>query len=225
MDIFKAGKNFELAALGEINKKKEIDLSRQIIRDDLLQRSYPNYSKEAIEKFFNKNPEERRFFDKKLEKEIIYRFAKNREVYTFNLETSLKIVEQCQPRQLEPLADDLYNKIGEELGIEERDENDDFIDLKFYTAVNSKADYSFGIDAFVVYYHTNEESGEKEKITVSLDVTVNSLKDRKKADLILYFQEDSADKRENWIKDVSNYAKIIKEKLKEKIENKKNEKV
>ncbi len=217
MDIFKSGKNFELEALGSINRKKELDLSRDVIREQLIQKLFPGYSNEAVERFFDKHPEERESFEKKIEDQMTYKFVKNPEKYVYDIETALKIVKECQPNYLPGLTDDLYNKVAEKLKIEDRDENDNFYNLKIYTAVDSKVDYSFGIDAFIVYTYYDESELKEKEIIVSLDITINNLKNSSKADVILTFQEDATDSRSRWSEPVFFYAVVIAEKIKEKI--------
>lgn len=217
--MFQAGKDFEIDAFNEINHQKEIELSRPYVRlivknEDKI---YRKYKEDDFERMLEARPDEKAEFEKRVNKRMVFLFTTHPERYVHGYERALEIAKECQPRCLAPLADDLYNSVGEILGIEDRDENDDFHNLKFYTAVGSKLDYSFGIDGFISYTYIDKETEKEKEVIVTLDLTLNKYKSNAKADIILTFEEDAADKRSNWSKPVAYYATIIAQKLKERI--------
>jgi len=217
--MFQDGKDFEIEAFNKINNQQQIELSRADIRRTVKNQDdvYRHYTDEQLERSLASNPEEKEKFDKNVEDRSIYEFVTHPEHYLHGYERSLEIVKKCQPKCLPGLADDLYNKVGEIMGFEDRDEDDNFLNLKFYTAVGSKLDYSFGIDGFISYTYIDKETDEEKEIIISLDLTLNKYKSNAKADIILTFEEDAADKRANWSKPVAYYATIIAQKLKERM--------
>ena len=217
LEIFKVGKDVELEALGAINKNKEKELSQKYLFNDAIQRMYPGKRIDTVKQFLAAHPEESERVQKEVFREFNRLFVENPHLFVYNEEVALKIAKESQPRNRAELADDLYNVIGEELGLEDRDDEEDLVDLKYYTAVNSKLDMSFGIDCFFTYTHTDKETGKKQEVIVSIDVTTNPDKVNYKSDLLLRFREDSAEKRSNWSQLVLEYGKIVADKFREKI--------
>ena len=217
LEIFKVGKDVEIEALGVINKSKERELSQKYIFNDVVQRKYRNAHIDTVKKFLAAHPQEDRAVKEEVLKEFGRLFVENPHLFVYNEEVALRIAKESQPRNRAELADDLYNVVGEELGLEDRDDEEDLVDLKYYTAVNSKLDMSFGIDCFFSYNHVDKETGKKQEVIVSIDVTTNPDKVNYKSDLLLRFREDSAEKRSNWSQLVLEYGKIVADKFKEKI--------
>jgi hypothetical protein len=80
--------------------------------------------------------------------------------------------------------------------------------LGFYTALNSPLDRYHGVDAFIEY-----RNGEK-TVVVTIDVTMNSSKDRYKADVILAIPSGGLDPSdENYGDYISHYVRQIQEKI------------
>ena len=69
--------------------------------------------------------------------------------------------------------------------------------MKYYTAVGSKLDFVFGVDCFAVYSYLDNNTNKRKEAKVTIDVTLNPDKIQSKADLVLHFYEDTADKRSN----------------------------
>lgn len=138
-------------------------------------------------------------------------------------DTARIIVEKSQPERRQGLADDLYNTVANnlELDLDAVDENEDYIDLKYYTAVGSKLDYIWGIDCFMVYTYLDEKTNEKKEITITIDITINTEKFDSKADLTLFFEKEDIAKKGAWKGSVNKNGKMIADKIKEKIANSK----
>lgn len=212
-----AGKAFEYEALGGINKKKEGELTLPLIIDLVRKEMYPGYDLETIERLHAAHPEEKEFFDKKVKSRYGQEFAHSHNSLVVDEEKAVLIVKGAQPRERAPLADDLYNTVALNLGLEEVDENEDYVDLKYYTAVGSKLDFVFGVDCFAVYSYLDNNTNKRKEAKVTIDVTLNPDKIQSKADLVLHFYEDTADKRSNWKALVEQYGREITLKIKEKI--------
>lgn len=219
INMFKAGKDFEIDAFNEVDNKKQIELSRAFVVKIIKDRHpiYKNYNDEQVERSLASNPIEKALFDEAVNNRLKFDFVNHPEHFLYGYEKALEIIKKCQPRCIPGLADDLYNKVAEIMGFEDRDEDDNFLNLKFYTAVGSKLDYSFGIDGFISYTYIDKETDEEKEIIISLDLTLNKYKSNAKADIILTFEEDAADKRSNWSKPVAYYATVIAQKLKERM--------
>ncbi len=218
-EIFKVGKDVEIEVLGAIDKRKEKELSQIYLFNDIIQKMYPGKRIDAVKHFLVVHPEESERVQKEVYKCFNRLFVEKPHLFVYNEEVSLKIAKESQPINRAELADDLYNIVGEELGLEDRDDEEDLVDLKYYTAVNSKLDMSFGVDCFFSYNHVDKKTGKKQEIIVSIDVTTNPDKKDYKSDLLLRFREDSAEKRSNWSQLVADYGKIVADKFKERIVN------
>lgn len=211
------GKAFEREALGVADLEKEKALINPYLREMLRNELYPGYSAEAVRRLHVAHPEEKIVFEKELEGKVITEFKDNHHSMVLDKEKAFMIISQAQPREREPLADDLYNTIALELELEDMDENEDYVDLKFYTAVDSKLDGIFGVDAFFIYNYTNPETKEQEEIRVTIDVTTNPAKFKSNSELILHFYSEDSESRSKWKEPVAQYGKEIAQKIKQKI--------
>ncbi len=208
--MFEAGKNFEEEALGLINKKKEKDLAFKIIFKEVALENYKG-SWETVNKILKKYPEENRKIEALAEKRIYQYFVSDPQKHPYDIDVSNEIVKQCQPAKMRPLAEDLYYKVFELMNLTEyEDDNETPKDLKFYTAVGSKSDCPFGVDALLTYNYLGKE------IIVSVDITLNQ-KDSYKADILYTFDESVVDSRDKWSEPVEDLAKKIKAKFIKKI--------
>lgn len=219
IDMFKLGKNVEIEAFGEINHRKEWNLSYQIVFQEIANKRLAGLRGDSqnINRFLKAHPEEMAEVELEVKRTLEAKLIKNPEKFLYDLETSLAVVKGCQPEKMTPLADDLYNLVGMELGLSERDEDENFTDLKFYTAVNSKADYSFGVDGFITYRYYDYKTSQPKEIIVTLDVTTNTDKGAHKADLVMLFPPDIAESRKIWAQPVADYSQVIATKIKENI--------
>lgn len=225
MSMMQDGKAFEREALGVADLEKEKALINPYLREMLRNQMYRGYSEEAVRRLHVAHPEEKAVFDKKLEGAVVTEFKDNHHSQVLDKEKAFMIIRQAQPREREPLADDLYNTIAIELGLEEMDENEDYMDLKFYTAVDSKLDGIFGVDAFFIYNYTNPETKEQEEIRVTIDVTTNPAKFKSNSELILHFHSGDSESRKQWKEPVAQYGKEIADKIKQKIVQIENNKI
>ncbi len=213
MNIFKEGKNFEIEAFGEIDKKKEKTLARKVFYDEELLIYFNTQHLDLAKRMLRNHPEIKEEIDKIVNERIVFNFIKKPHSYCYNDKVSLEIVKECQPRKKTALAKDLYLKVAEYLEIEDYDENQNPKNLKFYTAVNSKTDCPHGVDGFLTYYYKGQE------FVVTLDITTNPEKYEIKADLLKCFDKDDIEKKENWKERVNEFAQDISKKFKEKIDH------
>lgn len=209
--MWQTGKNFEEEAFGLINQNKEQELASEIIYKEAAM-ELKKSSWEVIKKHLRENPEEKEKVNELLKQKIFQYFVSNPQMHPYDIDVSNKIVKQCQPRRMRPLAEDLYYKVFELMNLSElEDDNETPKNLKFYTAVGSKSDCPHGVDGFLTYDYLGEE------ITVSIDITINTTKTRYKADILQLFDVNAADSRDKWEKPVLELAKKVVAKFQEKI--------
>lgn len=215
------GKIFQSIALGEISEKKQEAETKVYIRDIVKNKMYPGANEEVLKRFFNVHPEEREEFEKQIASMYGLEIAEESRSLVLDNEKARLVVEKSQPERRQGLADDLYNTVANnlDLDLDAVDENKDYIDLKYYTAVGSKLDYIWGVDCFMVYTYLDEETNEKKEITITIDITINTDKFDSKADLTLLFEKEDIAKKGAWKGSVNKNGKMIADKIKEKIAN------
>ncbi len=231
--LFKTGQEFERMALGELNKEKQKEAKEPYVRALAIDRVFSHIKDEEVRRAFADEKLKRDLEDgktemiDKVEKEIKLIWEQEN-LYNWHSEvldqdTARIIVEKSQPERRQGLADDLYNTVANnlELDLDAVDENEDYIDLKYYTAVGSKLDYIWGIDCFMVYTYLDEKTNEKKEITITIDITINTEKFDSKADLTLFFEKEDIAKKGAWKGSVNKNGKMIADKIKEKIANSK----
>lgn len=218
-DMFSEGVNTEIEMLGMVNKKKERELLKSYISRDFIQREYPNRDPSMVRRLFANHPDEASKFDSKLENQLNYILKNKHKGANLNINDAKNMVREMQPNKRAGFADDLYFLLAERLGLEEMDNEDDFTQLKYYTAVHSKLDYVFKTDAFFTYSFINPKTNKEEKIDITIDFTTNPDKINTDVDCVLYFESEGRDTRMARRDLADEYAKTIAHLIKEKIKS------
>jgi hypothetical protein len=208
----KSGQAIEKAALGHIDKEKEKVAMMVYIKAKTMKQMFPGISEDVVKRMLRADAELKRIFENKVISNYGVEMSKDNETICLEKTHAIEVVKACQPPNRKDFADDLYFKVAELLGLEEMDENDDFVDLKFYTAVKSKLDFVFKIDCLFIFTYLDSRKNKK-KLEYYIDVTLKDHKENKNVDLILYLKEDSLDQRSNWMPKVNSYSETIVNKL------------
>ncbi len=224
VNIYQDGKEFEKEALGSVDDYK----LKNELKDYAIKEAWRTYiynlsrgrmpSDDNIRRFKLEHPELKDEINREAANIIKLSLETRKSKYLdLDFDGKVELAKKIQPSKRAALADDLYHSVAFNLGLEEMDEKEDYVDFKYYTAVDSALDFENGTDCFLIYNYINEDLGIDEEIITTIDVTLNPTKVGSKAQHILLFQSDAVDKRANWSEPVSDYSEVLATAIKRRI--------